>query len=175
MPEAPATFEEMIQIATDYQAAEPRRRSASPLQIGPEGDAYHLQPILSAFGGYIFGQNEDGTFNPDDLGIDSEGGLAAATFLSEQAAAGLLSADVTYDTMIESFGVRQRAVRDHRPVGDQPGGQRLRGHGRALRRERDPRPRGRRGAGGLRRRPGLHDLVVLRADRTWRRASCSTT
>jgi maltose-binding protein MalE len=103
VPEAPATFEEMIQIATDYQAANPDGVGL-PLQIGPEGDAYHLQPILSAFGGYIFAQNEDGTFNPDDVGIDSEGGLAAATFLNEQAAAGLLSADYTYDTMIESFG-----------------------------------------------------------------------
>jgi maltose-binding protein MalE len=106
VPEAPATFEEMIQIATDFKAehADDPNSLGLALQIGPEGDAYHLQPILSAFGGYIFGQNPDGTFNPDDLGIDSEGGLAAATFLQEQAAAGLLSPDVTYDTMIEAFG-----------------------------------------------------------------------
>jgi maltose-binding protein MalE len=106
VPEAPATFEEMIQIATDFKAehADDPTYQGLALQVGDQGDAYHLQPILSAFGGYIFGQNEDGTFNPDDLGIDSEGGLAAAQFLSEQAAAGLLSADVSYDTMIESFG-----------------------------------------------------------------------
>jgi maltose-binding protein MalE len=103
VPEVPATFEEMIQIATDYQAENPDGLGL-PLQIGPEGDAYHLQPFLSAFGGYIFGQNEDGTYNPEDLGIDSEGGLAAAAWLEEQAAAGLLNADVTYDTMIETFG-----------------------------------------------------------------------
>ncbi len=106
VPEAPATFEEMIQIATDFKAAhadDPTYQGLA-VQVGPQGDAYHLQPILSAFGGYIFGQNDDGTFNPDDVGIDSEGGLAAATFLQEQAAAGLLSPDVTYDAMIESFG-----------------------------------------------------------------------
>jgi maltose-binding protein MalE len=103
VPEVPATFEEMIQVATDYQAENPDGLGLA-LQIGPEGDAYHFQPILSAFGGYIFGQNEDGTFNPEDVGIDSEGGLAAATFLQEQAAAGLLNADVTYDNMIETFG-----------------------------------------------------------------------
>jgi maltose-binding protein MalE len=106
VPEAPATFEEMIQIATDYKAehADDATALGLALQIGPEGDAYHLQPFLSAFGGYIFGQNEDGTYNPDDLGLDSEGGLAAATWLQEQAAAGLLGPDVTYDVMIESFG-----------------------------------------------------------------------
>ena len=122
VPEAPATFEEMMQIATDFKAehADDPTYQGLAVQIGPEGDAYHFQPFLSAFGGYIFGQNEDGTFNPDDLGIDSEGGLAAATWLQEQAAAGLLSADVTYDVMIESFGAGKAAVRRHRPVGDQP-------------------------------------------------------
>jgi maltose-binding protein MalE len=111
VPEAPATFEEMIQIATDFKAehADDPSYQGLALQIGPEGDAYHLQPILSAFGGYIFGQNEDGTYNPDDLGIDSEGGLATGTFLEEQAAAGLLNADVSYDVMIESFGSGQAA------------------------------------------------------------------
>lgn len=106
VPEVPATFEEMIQVATDYKAqfADDPTYQGIALQVGPEGDAYHLQPFLSAFGGYIFGQNEDGTYNPEDLGIDSEGGLAAAAFLSEQSAAGLLSADTSYDVMIESFG-----------------------------------------------------------------------
>lgn len=106
VPEAPKTFEEMIQVATDFKAqhADDPTYQGLALQVGPEGDAYHLQPILSAFGGYIFGQNADGTYNPDDLGIDSEGGLAAAQFLSDQSTAGLLSADTSYDVMIESFG-----------------------------------------------------------------------
>jgi maltose-binding protein MalE len=106
VPEAPATFEEMMQIASDFKAehADDPTYLGIAVQVAPEGDTYHYQPFLSAFGGYIFGQNEDGTFNPDDLGVDSEGGLAAATWLQEQGAAGLLSADVTYDVMKESFG-----------------------------------------------------------------------
>ena len=142
VPEAPATFEEMMQIATDFKAehADDPSYRASPLQIGPEGDAYHLQPFLSAFGGYIFGQNEDGTFNPDDLGIDSEGGLAAATWLQEQAAAGLLSADVTYDTMIESFGAGNAPFAVTGPWALSAGGQRLPGDRRAVRRQRRSPP-----------------------------------
>jgi arabinogalactan oligomer/maltooligosaccharide transport system substrate-binding protein len=106
VPEAPATFEDMVTIANEFKAqhaGDPTYQGLA-LQVGPEGDAYHLQPIMSAFGGYIFAQNEDGTFNPDDLGIDSPGGLEAATFLSTSAASGLLSADTTYDVMIDSFG-----------------------------------------------------------------------
>ncbi len=109
VPEAPATFEEMMQIAADFKAehADDPTYLGLALQVAPEGDTYHYHPFLTAFGGYIFGQNEDGTFNPDDLGVDSEGGLAAATWLQEQAAAGLLSADVTYDVMTNSFGAGQ--------------------------------------------------------------------
>lgn len=106
VPEAPATFEEMMQIASDFHgehAGDPNALGLA-LQVGPQGDIFHFQPFLSAFGGYIFGQNEDGTFNPGDVGIDSEGGVAAATWLQEQGAAGVLSADVTYDTMLGSFG-----------------------------------------------------------------------
>ncbi len=106
VPEAPATFEEMMQIATDYKAehADDPTALGLALQIGPEGDAYHLQPFLSAFGGYIFAQNDDGTYNPDDVGIDSEGGLGDGDVAAGAGGAGLLSADVTYDTMIASFG-----------------------------------------------------------------------
>ena len=109
VPEVPATFEEMIEIAADYKAehaADPTHQGLA-LQIGGEGDAYHLQPILSAFGGYIFGQDDTGSYVASDVGIDSEGGLAAADFLAEQAAAGVLSADVDYNVMIESFGSGQ--------------------------------------------------------------------
>jgi maltose-binding protein MalE len=106
VPDAPATFEEMVQVATEYKAqwADDPTYQGLAVQVGPEGDGYHYQPILSAFGGYIFAQNPDGTFNPDDLGLDSPGAIDAATFLSEEAEAGLLSADTTYDVMIDSFG-----------------------------------------------------------------------
>ena len=106
VPEAPATFEEMIAAATEFKAQYPDDPSYQglALQVAPEGDAYHFNPILTAFGGYVFAQNEDGTFNPEDLGIDSPGGIESAAFLAEQAATGVLSADTSYDVMIESFG-----------------------------------------------------------------------
>ena len=64
------------------------------MPVDAEGDPYHFQPTLSAFGGYMLGQNEDGTFNLEDVGIDSPGGLEAAAFLAEAGAAGLFTADV---------------------------------------------------------------------------------
>ena len=106
VPEAPATFEEMAQIATDFKA----QHASDPtylgigLQIGNSGDIYHYYPFLSVYGGYIFGENADGSYNPEDVGLDSPGGIAAATWLSEAAASGIINADVEYDTVLQSFG-----------------------------------------------------------------------
>ncbi len=177
VPEAPATFEEMMQIATDFKAehADDPAYQGLALQIGPEGDAYHLQPFLSAFGGYIFAQNEDGTYNPDDLGIDSEGGLAAATWLQEQAAAGLLSPDVTYDVMIESFGSGNAAFAVTGPWALSQADNGFLATGVPYAISPIPADGGRRGAGGVRRRPGVHDQRRSPSRRTWPPASCSIT
>jgi maltose-binding protein MalE len=59
--------------------------------------------LFSAWGGYVFGENEDGTYNADDVGIDSEGGLAAAQKFADWSNEGLISKDVSYDVMNESF------------------------------------------------------------------------
>lgn len=101
VPDAPATFEELeevaLQLVADGDATVPLA-----IQQGP-GDPYHNYPLFSALGGYLFAQNEDGTFNPDDVGLDSEGGLAAANAFAAWSESGLISKDVTYDVMIESF------------------------------------------------------------------------
>ena len=177
VPEAPATFEEMIEIANEFKAehADDPTYQGLALQVGNEGDGYHLQPILSAFGGYYFGQNEDGSPNPEDVGLDSEGGLAAAAFLTEQAATGLLSADTTYDVMIQSFGEGKApfAITGPWAIGQADNGFAAMG----VPYEVTPIParRGRRAARGLRRRPGLHGVGLRRVSRTWPRASCSTS
>lgn len=73
-----------------------------PMAI-PTGNTYHNFPVTSAFGGYIFGLNPDGTFNIDDIGLASEGGLAAARFLSGMYRDGLLPTSVNDDVMFSLF------------------------------------------------------------------------
>ncbi len=73
------------------------------LQIGSTGDPYHWYPLFTADGGYIFGTNADGSYNPDDLGVDSEGGIAAAARLGQLAKDGLLSAEAAGDITQEAF------------------------------------------------------------------------
>lgn len=42
---------------------------------------WFIYPLATRYGGYYFGQNEDGSFNPDDLGIANEGSIEAYTEL----------------------------------------------------------------------------------------------
>lgn len=102
VPEAPATFEELETIALDLVA---NGQAEIPLAVQAGGGApYHYFPLYSAFGGYVFGTNPDGSFNFDDIGLDSEGGLNAADAFAAWGASGLLDWDITYDIMLEKFG-----------------------------------------------------------------------
>ena len=102
VPEAPATFEELEQTALELQESGEVELGLAIQADAP--DPYHNYPLFTALGGYVFGQNPDGTYNPEDIGIDSEGGLAAAGKFREWVDSGLINPDVTYDVMVDSFG-----------------------------------------------------------------------
>ncbi len=102
VPEPPATFEELETIALGLVES---GDADVPLAIQNDpGDPFHDFPLYTAAGGYLFGQNADGSLNPDDLGLDSEGGLAAGRQFEAWADSGLLTPSLSYDVMIETFG-----------------------------------------------------------------------
>ncbi len=102
VPDAPASMEELEQVALDLVAA---GDVEVPLAIQNDpGDPFHNFPLYTAAGGYLFGLNADGSYNAEDLGIDSDGGLAAGSQFQAWAESGLLTASLSYDVMIESFG-----------------------------------------------------------------------
>lgn len=39
---------------------------------------YYAQGIMGGYGGYIFGQNDDGSYNPDDIGLANDGAIEGA-------------------------------------------------------------------------------------------------
>ncbi|MGL4651704.1 MAG: sugar ABC transporter substrate-binding protein [Caldilineaceae bacterium] len=49
----------------------------------PENDPFHFYGVQTAYGGSVFGTNEDGSWNPEDVGIDSEGTIAAFDWLDQ--------------------------------------------------------------------------------------------
>lgn len=89
----PATWEEMVTVGQALM------ESGDVEQIlALTGTTYDIFPINTGFGGYIFGQDADGNYDPTDVGFDSEGFIASGDFLSGLVADGLVSNTVDWDT-----------------------------------------------------------------------------
>ncbi|GAB1422153.1 hypothetical protein MASR2M15_23660 [Anaerolineales bacterium] len=97
VPEAPATWEEVYAISEDL-AADGIFGFAFHT-----GNTYHNYPVSTAYGGYIFGLNEDGSYNVGDIGLISEGGMKQAEFLASMYAAGFSPTDAGDDEIFSLF------------------------------------------------------------------------
>jgi maltose-binding protein MalE len=104
--EAPATWADVRTVSEELQASE----AAEYGYIIQTNDPYHFMPMMSSFGGYVFGRDENGAYDPSDVGLDSEGSVAGAAFLEGMVADGLVPADVDYDVMHTMFETGQAAM-----------------------------------------------------------------
>lgn len=101
-PDEPATMDDAI--AAGQAAVEAGKvDSALNLPVGELGDAYHMQPILTSMGGYLFGYDEASGYNPEDLGIGEPGSVAAAKKISELGKAKVLRSSISSDNSIALF------------------------------------------------------------------------
>lgn len=85
VPEAPATWDEVATVSQELI-------DSGASQYGfvlQSGDPYHMYGILTAFGGYVFGKTDEG-YDAEDVGIDSEGSVAALEYLTGLVEAGTL-------------------------------------------------------------------------------------
>ncbi len=98
--EVPTTWTEVAELAAELEEAGTVEQGF----ITQETDPYHFFPIQTAFGGYVFGRTEEG-YNPDDIGLDSEGSIAAATWLDTMYKEGHLvsGSAIDYDLMHAAF------------------------------------------------------------------------
>ena len=96
---APATWDEVMALAEDLESAFGGATTAWTIQTN---DPYHYFPVMNSFGGYVFGVTDAG-YDASDVGLDSEGALAAGAFLQAMAEAGHLQPDVDYDVMHALF------------------------------------------------------------------------
>jgi arabinogalactan oligomer / maltooligosaccharide transport system substrate-binding protein len=95
----PTTWDEVAELAAQLEADGVVQHG----YIIQTNDPYHFFPIQTAFGGYVFGLTEEG-YDPSDVGVDSEGTLAAAAWLDQMVEAGHIPQNVNYDIMHALFG-----------------------------------------------------------------------
>jgi arabinogalactan oligomer/maltooligosaccharide transport system substrate-binding protein len=67
-PEAPATMEGLVATGQRLKS-EGKVSEIMALPQGDNGDAYHLYPLFTSGGGYLFGQDDEGNYDPKDFGL----------------------------------------------------------------------------------------------------------
>lgn len=106
VPEAPATWDDVATITQELVDSE-----EVPFgYIERTNDPYHFFAVQSAFGGYVFGRNEDGSYDPSDVGVDSEGSIASGEWLNALVEGGYIPTDLGYDEVHELFNSGEAAM-----------------------------------------------------------------
>jgi maltose/maltodextrin transport system substrate-binding protein/arabinogalactan oligomer/maltooligosaccharide transport system substrate-binding protein len=91
----PETWAETIELAQQVVADGSAERGIA-IPVGSGGDPYHHYPLFTGFGGYVFGRDEAGNYNPEDVGLDTEGGIAAMNELDRLVKADVLTSATDY-------------------------------------------------------------------------------
>jgi arabinogalactan oligomer/maltooligosaccharide transport system substrate-binding protein len=101
--EPPTTWDGVLEIGATLQAA-----GTVQYAIAIGGDpGYNALPMQTAFGGYVFGVTDTGAWNPDDIGLDGEGMIAAVTWMKGAVDAGLMPNTTDYETAHSLFETGQ--------------------------------------------------------------------
>lgn len=93
VPVPPKTWDEVYQIGKQLQA-----EGKVTYGLSVSGTTYDIYPLQTAFGGYIFGKDSAGNWNPNDLGLDSPGMIAAVQWLQDRVNEGFISDSTDWDT-----------------------------------------------------------------------------
>ena len=88
VPTPPTTWEEVVSIGQALKA-----EGKVDYILGITGTTYDVYPLFTSFGGYIFGKDDNGNWNPQDLGVDSPGMIEGVQWLADHVKNGDLPAD----------------------------------------------------------------------------------
>ena len=99
----PTTWDQVLEIGRTLKA-DGKVLYATAISTGP---LYNALPIQTAFGGYIFGTDASGAWNPNDVGIDSEGEIAAMAWMRAAVEEGLMPDTFDYETAHSLFETGQ--------------------------------------------------------------------
>ena len=105
VPENPETWDDVRAISEQLQAS----GDAQYGFIIFDSDPYHFFPLMTAFGGYVFGLT-DAVYDASDVGIDSEGSIAAAAYLEAYGTDGLMPTGIDYEVMHSMFEAGDAAM-----------------------------------------------------------------
>lgn len=112
LPEFPETWEELMAFVQEFNYFGEGIKSKNE-KFGLLIDytnPYYTWAINEAFGGYIFGQDASGAYDPSDLGIANEGSIAACGFIKDLLTSKTIPSDMTITLMQSKFQSGKAAV-----------------------------------------------------------------
>lgn len=103
-PEAPKTIEDLVAAGKKLKA-EKKASEILCLQSGQNGDAYHIYPLYTSGGGYLFGTAANGDYDPKDLGVGKPESIAAFQKIAKlgEKGEGALKRSITGENSIATF------------------------------------------------------------------------
>jgi arabinogalactan oligomer/maltooligosaccharide transport system substrate-binding protein len=109
-PTAPTTVEELVATGKRLKA-DGKASEILCLQSGQNGDAYHIYPLYTSAGGYLFGTNASGDYDPSDLGVGKPGSIAAFNKIRAlgEKGEGALKRSITVENSIATFTTKKCA------------------------------------------------------------------
>lgn len=99
IPQAPKTWNELKTIGKKLSNKAQQRWGFAL----PQPDPYHSFPVMTAGGAYVFGENPDGTLNPDDIGLNTPGGVRGMRLFKELIDEEIMPLGIDYNTMTTLF------------------------------------------------------------------------
>ena len=110
VPEAPRTMEELVAKGKELKAAG-KVDEIMALPVGANGDAYHMYPIYTSGGGYLFGKGAEGDYDPKDLGLSKPEATKAFEKIGElgEKGDGALKRSISPDNVTSIFTGKKTA------------------------------------------------------------------
>jgi arabinogalactan oligomer/maltooligosaccharide transport system substrate-binding protein len=109
-PEAPKSMEELVAMGRELKDSG-KVSEIMALPVGPNGDPYHMYPIYTSGGGYLFGKGPEGDYDPKDLGVGKPGALKAFEKIQElgEKGDGALKRSISPDNVTSIFTGKKTA------------------------------------------------------------------
>jgi arabinogalactan oligomer/maltooligosaccharide transport system substrate-binding protein len=98
----PKTFNQLYAMVLAF-----KKKSSANIGLavpqGANGDAYHMYPLFSGLGGYVFGKNRAGNLDPSDIGLDNPIFLRNSRQIDQWNKTGFIRSTVDYNTAKDKF------------------------------------------------------------------------
>jgi arabinogalactan oligomer / maltooligosaccharide transport system substrate-binding protein len=107
LPKAPETMDELYTYSKTQRAANKYGLLAKFDEI------YYAYGVVAGMGGYIFGQNSNGSLNVDDIGLANKGAIDAVNYIKKFYTEGLFPAGIVGETganAIDSLFTEKKAA-----------------------------------------------------------------